>query len=69
MPVRTKSTNAAPPDVSPQADLLMHNLITSLDLARSMQMTMLEQLLEMSLIELGNIVAAQEKSARDRGLN
>ena len=64
----TKPTEA-PPAASPESDLLMQNLITSLDLARSMHKTMLERLLEMSLLEFGGIVAAQEKSARDRGLN
>ncbi len=68
MRVVTKPTEASPA-ISPETDLLMQNLITGLDLARSMHMTMLERLLEMSLIELGGIVAVQEKSARDRGLN
>ena len=49
-----------------ETDRLMHSLVKSLDLARLMQMAMLEQLIEMALIELGQMIAAREKHARDQ---
>lgn len=66
MSVLTKSTMLSP---GLETDLLTDHLVKSLDLARSMRMTLVERLLEMSLIEIGQMVAAQERSSRDRGLN
>ena len=51
-----------PPAISPDSDQLIRTLIEALGLARSMDMTMVERLLEMSLIELGQHLAAQQKS-------
>ncbi len=68
MPVLTKPPSE-PPALSAETDLLMQNLIASLNLARSIKMPLLEQLLEMALIDFGHTVAAQEKNERDRGLN
>lgn len=59
---------AASPAPASELDRLSDHLIISLDLARSMQMPLLERLLEMSLIEVGQTLAAQQKRERDRGL-